>query len=95
MCNRQVDLFDTAVLLHGPYVENGRAILRGALLYVRLATAGEPAPVLDFDLPHSNACFVRVYPTKDTESFLDGHVAAFAFLDGVPQSILRLNKPQA
>ena len=40
------------------------------------------------DLPHSDGCFVKAYPTEDTESFLDGHVAAFAFLDGVPQSIL-------
>jgi len=40
------------------------------------------------DLPHSDGCFVKAYPTEDTESFLDGHVAAFAFLNGVPQSIL-------
>jgi transposase len=40
------------------------------------------------DLPHSDGCFVKAYPTEDTESFLDGHVAAFAFLGGVPQSIL-------
>ena len=40
------------------------------------------------DLPHSDACFVKAYPTEDTESFLDGHIAAFAFLGGVPQSIL-------
>lgn len=40
------------------------------------------------DLPHSDSCFVKAYPTEDTESFLDGHVAAFAFLGGVPQSIL-------
>lgn len=40
------------------------------------------------DLPHSDGCFVRAYPTEDTESFLDGHVAAFAFPGGVPQSIL-------
>ena len=40
------------------------------------------------DMPHSDACFVKAYPTEDTESFLDGHVAAFAFLAGVPQSIL-------
>lgn len=39
------------------------------------------------DLPHSDGCFVKAYPTEDTESFLDGHVAAFAFLGGVPQSI--------
>ncbi|MFI4941449.1 MAG: IS21 family transposase, partial [Burkholderiales bacterium] len=40
------------------------------------------------DLPHSDACFVKAYPTEDTESFLDGHIAALAFLGGVPQSIL-------
>ena len=40
------------------------------------------------DLPHSDGCFVKAYPTEDTESFLDGHIAAFAFIDGVPQSIL-------
>jgi transposase len=39
------------------------------------------------DMPHSDTCFVKAYPTEDTESFLDGHVAAFAFLGGVPQSI--------
>jgi len=40
------------------------------------------------DLPHSDGCFVKAYATEDTESFLDGHVAAFAFLGGMPQSIL-------
>ena len=40
------------------------------------------------DLPHSDGCFVKAYPAETTEAFLDGHVAAFAFLGGVPQSIL-------
>src|SRR3954463_16072903 len=40
------------------------------------------------DLPHSDACFVRAYPAERTEAFLDGHNAAFAFLGGVPRSIL-------
>ncbi|MEO6352707.1 MAG: IS21 family transposase [Burkholderiaceae bacterium] len=40
------------------------------------------------DMPHSDACFVKAYPTEDTESFLDGHVSAFVFLEGIPQSIL-------
>ena len=40
------------------------------------------------DLPHSNGCFVKAHPTEPTEAFLDGHVSAFAFLGGVPQSIL-------
>src|SRR5919202_1895044 len=40
------------------------------------------------DLPHSDACFVRAYPAARIEAFLDGHVAAFALLGGVPRSIL-------
>ena len=32
--------------------------------------------------------FVKAYPAETTEAFLDGHVSAFAFLGGVPQSIL-------
>jgi transposase len=40
------------------------------------------------DLPHSDACFVKAYPAERMEAFLDGHVAAFAFLGGVPRSIL-------
>jgi transposase len=40
------------------------------------------------DLPHSDAGFVKAYPTETSESFCDGHNAAFAFFGGVPQSIL-------
>ena len=40
------------------------------------------------DLPHSDGCFVKAYPAETTEAFLDGHVSAFAFLCGAPQSIL-------
>ena len=40
------------------------------------------------DLPHSDAAFVKAYPAERTEAFCDGHNAAFAFLGGVPQSIL-------
>lgn len=40
------------------------------------------------DLPHSDAGFVKAYPAERIEAFLDGHNAAFAFLGGVPQSIL-------
>ena len=40
------------------------------------------------DLPHSDGCFVKAYPAETTEAFLDGHVSAFAFLGGSPQSIL-------
>jgi len=41
-----------------------------------------------FDLPHSDACFVRAYPTATAEAWVDGHVHAFAFFGGVPQSVL-------
>ena len=40
------------------------------------------------DVPQSDACFVKAYPRETTEAFLDGHVSAFAFFDGVPLSIL-------
>ena len=40
------------------------------------------------DLPHSNAIFVAAYPAETTEAFCGGHVQAFAFFDGVPQSVL-------
>ncbi len=41
-----------------------------------------------FDLPHSDASFVIAYPAETTEAFCDGHVKAFEFFGGVPQSIL-------
>ncbi len=40
------------------------------------------------DLPHSDAMFVRAYPTETTEAFCDAHVSAFSFLGGVPPSIV-------
>ncbi len=40
------------------------------------------------DLPHSDAPFIKAYPAETTEAFLDGHVSAFTFFGGVPQSIL-------
>ena len=39
-------------------------------------------------LPHSNVRFVKSYPRKTTEPFLDGHVSVYAFLGGVLRSIL-------
>ena len=47
--------------------------------------------VFFMDLPHSDAPFIKAYPAETTEAFLDGHVAAFAFFGGVPQSILYNN----
>lgn len=39
-------------------------------------------------LPHSDAVFVKGYPAETTEAFCDGHVSAFGFFGGVPQSIV-------
>ena len=43
---------------------------------------------LAMHLPHSDAIFVAAYPAETTEAFCDGHVRAFEFFGGVPQSIL-------
>lgn len=42
-------------------------------------------------LPHSDGLFVKAYPKETTEAFLDGHVSAFRFFGGVPQSMLHDN----
>jgi len=41
-----------------------------------------------FDLPHSDACYVRAYPAAVAEAWVDGHVHAFAFFGRVPQSVV-------
>jgi transposase len=41
-----------------------------------------------FDLPHSDACYVRAYPAATAEAWADGHVHAFAFFCRVPMSVL-------
>ena len=41
-----------------------------------------------FDLPQSDASFVRAYPAATAEAWVDGHVHAFAFFGSVPQSVL-------
>ncbi len=41
-----------------------------------------------FDLPHSDAGYIRAYPAANTEAWLDGHVHAFSFFGAVPQSVV-------
>ncbi len=41
-----------------------------------------------FDLPHSDASYVRAYPAARAEAWVDGHVHAFSFFGTVPLSIL-------
>jgi transposase len=40
-----------------------------------------------FDLPHSDAVYVRAYPAATAEAWVDGHVHAFAFFGRVPLSV--------
>jgi len=44
--------------------------------------------VLVVDLPQSDAIFLKAYLSETAEALCDGHVAAFDFFGGVPQSIL-------
>ena len=43
---------------------------------------------LAMDLPQSDASFIMVFPKETTEAFCLGHVEAFAWFGGVPQTIL-------
>jgi len=45
-----------------------------------------------FDLPHSDACYVRAYSAATSEAWVDGHVRAFAFFGRVPVSVLYDNE---
>ena len=38
------------------------------------------------DLPHSDGCYVKAYTAETTETFLDGHVSAFASLGECPRA---------
>ena len=55
---------------------------------VVIAGVEQKAHFFAFDLPQSDASFIKAYPAETTEAFCDGHNAAFAFFGGVPQSIL-------
>jgi transposase len=48
--------------------------------------------VFCFDLPQSDACFIKAYPAEDHGSLSRWHVSAFAFFGGVPISILYDNR---
>src|SRR6202167_168029 len=40
------------------------------------------------DLPQSDDCCVAAFPAETTEAFLEGHVRAFVYFEGVPRQIL-------
>ena len=48
----------------------------------------QKAHFLAMDLPYSDDGFVVAFPAETTEAFLEGHVRAFAYFDGVPRRIL-------
>ena len=73
-----------APLTHGP----GHAQCDFGEAVVVIAGVERKVHYFVLDMPHSDGCFVKAYPGETTEAFLDGHVSAFAFLGGVPQSIL-------
>jgi transposase len=52
----------------------------------RLAVLCGKAHFFVLDLPHSDACYVRVYLAAVAEAWMDGHVHAFAFFGAVPLS---------
>lgn len=71
-------------LVHAP----GHAQADFGEAWVRIAGVEQKAHFFAMDLPHSDACFVKAYPAETTEAFCEGHNTAFAFLGGVPRSIL-------
>ena len=71
-------------LTHGP----GHAQCDFGEAWAVIAGVEQKVHYFVLDLPHSDGCFVKAYPGETTEAFLDGHVSAFAFLGGSPQSIL-------
>jgi transposase len=55
---------------------------------VAIAGVEQKGHFLCMDLPHSDDCFVVAFPAENTEAFLEGHNQAFAYLGGVPRTIL-------
>jgi hypothetical protein len=57
--------------------------------FAEAVIGGVPTQVALFvmRLPYADAVFVRAYPRECSETFLDGHVRAFAFFGGVPTRI--------
>ena len=66
----------------------GHAQCDFGVAFVVIGGVEQKAHCFVLDLPHSDGCFVKACPAETTEAFLDGHVSAFAFLGGVPQSVL-------
>ena len=79
---RQREMF--VPLVHPP----GHAQVDFGEARVVIGGVEQKAHFLAMDLPHSDAPFVMLFPRETTEAFCLGHVEAFAWFGGVPQSIL-------
>ena len=71
-------------LSHAP--GHGQADFGEALVVI--GGVEQKAHFFAFDLPHSDSCYIRAYPTATSEAWVDGHVHAFAFFGRIPLSIL-------
>ncbi len=82
---RQLSLKEAFVpLAHPP----GHAQADFGEAYAVLGGVERKVYFLVVDLPQSDAIFLKAYLAETAEAFCDGHVAAFDFFGGVPQSIL-------
>jgi transposase len=79
---RQREMF--VPLTHAP--GHGQADFGEALVVI--AGVEQKAHYFCLDLPQSDDCFVMAFPAETTEAFLEGHVEAFVYFGGVPQTIL-------
>lgn len=53
-------------------------------VYVVLAGVKTKCQLFAFRLSHSGRAVQRVYPTTGQEAFLEGHIAAFEMIGGIP-----------
>jgi transposase len=70
-------------------IEHGPEEAQADFGHADLVVAGQPVKAAFFvmTLPVSNALFCCLFPRECAESFLEGHVRAFAFFGGVPRRI--------
>ena len=67
--------------------EPGEAQVNFGYALVKLAGSLSKVAFFALELPYSDAMFIAAYPRECTETFQDGHVRAFGFLQGVPRRI--------
>ncbi len=63
--------------------------------WVEIAGVRRKAYGFYLTLPFSGVCVLQMYPAENAESFVDGHLRAFAFFGGVPRRIVYDNPAYA